>query len=157
MTDDEFITWLRRQNKPDSRAMEQRFYGDPARYIKYESEKGMKMGKLAIVTTKDTFSERDPIDRLLDIWASYMTLRDTGVSSGHENPQDVKDFMTLGEAVEVMVNDLRRHQWWAVRKSRGICTQWIFKDVIYESALLQAKEILEKKMRGNIACARYFR
>jgi hypothetical protein len=105
----------------------------------------------------ESFVEREPVDKVLDIWASYMTLRDSNESGGYSHDQDVKDFMRTGEAVEVMVNNLKRHQWWAIRKSKGICTQWIFRDAIYEDALLQAKEVLVVKMRINVATARYFR
>lgn len=102
------------------------------------------------------FDNREPVDKVLSIWADYMSLKDSDEPGGYSDPQDVKDFMRLGEAVDAMVNNLRRHQWWAIRKSRGICTQWIFKDAIYEEALTQAKKILIEKMRAHVATARYF-
>lgn len=139
-----------------SRARPAREYGDPARHIKFEGEKGKTMPKISVGVANETFSERDPVDAVLDVWARYLSLSDHQISLIEGNPTDTKEFMRLGEAVETMVNDLRRHQWWAVRKSKGFCTQWIFQDAIYEQSLLQAKEILEKKMRGHIACARYF-
>jgi hypothetical protein len=146
-----------RLNQERSRARERRFYGDPSRWVKFEREKGMAMRHIAKSESDETtFAKREPVDKVLDIWADYLRLRDSNEPGGYSNPQDVKDFMRLGEAVEAMVNDLRRHQWWAIRKSRGICTQWIFKDAIYEDALAEAKKKLEEKMRTHIATSKYF-
>lgn len=107
-------------------------------------------------TAGESFEALAPIDKLLTIWAEFISLRDSNEPGGFANPQDVKDFMRIGDAVEAMINDLRRHQWWAVRKSSGICSVWMFKDAIYDDALSQAREILEKKMRVHIATARFF-
>lgn len=165
MTDSEKLTALLsaltvggRLNPEKSRVVESYKYGrDPASFVRFESERGMRMRNLVRKEVAgETFDALAPIDKLLTIWAEYLSLRDEHVSSGLANPQDVKDFMRIGEAVETMVNDLRRHQWWAVRKSRGICSVWVFKDEHYEAHLAQAREILEKKMRAHIATARYF-
>lgn len=154
---EEFIAWLHRQGKPQTRALRQWQYGDPAKHVKFESERGISMRHLVRKETAgDSFESLAPIDKLLTIWAEFISLRDSQVSTGLANPQDVKDFMRIGEAVEVMINDLKRHQWWAVRKSRGICSVWVFKDQHYEAHLTEAREILEKKMRVHIATARYF-
>lgn len=142
-----------RLNPEPSRAREARYYGDPAKSIRFECESGGEMrGKQNVAS----FDNLAPIDKILSIWADFMHLHDSQATSGYANPQDVKDFMRLGEAVEAMVNDLRRHQWWAIRKSRGICTQWMFPDASYGNALTQAKEILSGKMRTHIATAKYF-
>jgi len=155
MTDDQFIAWLHRQGKPETRAQERWKYGDPSRHIRFERERGNNMR--AIRKLDEAFQEkREPVDEILDIWAYWMALTDSNSSEALADPTDAKEFMSIGEAVDCMVNDLKRHQWWAIRKSRGFCSVWIFKDEHYEQHLLQAREILEKKMRAHIATARYF-
>ncbi len=111
---------------------------------------------LKIKNDDDCFANKEPIDKVLDIWAEFISLRDSQEAGGYANPQDVKDFMRVGQAAETMINDLRRHQWWAIRRSRSICTQWIFPDVIYEDTVLQARQILAEKMRLDVATAKYF-
>lgn len=97
-----------------------------------------------------------PLDVCLDIWARWSTLSDYQVTTGCANEQDIKDFMRAGEAVEAMINSLTRCQWWAIRKSKGICTAWIFNDTIFADVLCEAEAILEPKMRKHIATRRYF-
>lgn len=144
-----------RLHQEKSRALPKRYYENPEKSFRFESEKGKTMRQLAKFDDSEV-DNREPVDKVLDIWADYMHLRDSSEPGGYSNPQDVKDFMRLGEAVDAMVNDLRRHQWWAIRKSKGLCTQWIFRDETYERALGQAKEILVAKMRINVATAKYF-
>lgn len=146
-----------RLNPERSRAKERKYYGDPEKHVKFESERGNRMRNLVRKEmVGESFDSLQPLDKLLTIWADYISLSDSNEPGGFANPQDVKDFMRIGEAVEAMINDLRRHQWWAVRKSRGICSVWMFRDAIYDDALSQAHEILEKKMRVHIATARFF-
>lgn len=155
MTEDQFRAWLLRQGKPKDRALEQYKYGDPANFVKYPREKDNNMQ--AIRKLDEVFHEkRNPVDEILDVWSYWMRLKDAAFSESLADPCDVKDAMTIAEAVETMVNDLKRHQWWAIRKSRGICSVWIFKDEHYENHLTQAREILEKKMRTHIATRRFF-
>lgn len=154
MTEDQFQAWLTRLDKEKSRALRSYEYGNPGDFIRFDRERGGNM--LHLKQAEESIAKREPVDRVLDIWASYISLADSCSPGGYANDQDVKDFMRTGEAVETMVNNLKRHQWWAIRKSKGICTQWIFKDAIYEDALTQAKEILVAKMRINVATARYF-
>lgn len=108
------------------------------------------------VVELEAFQRRDPIDVCLDIWARWCALSDFQVTSGNANEQDTKEFMRAGEAVEVMINALPRYQWWAIRKAKGICTAWIFKDSIYPEALQDAKLVLEPLMKKHIATRRYF-
>lgn len=147
-----------RLNPERSRAVESYKYGrDPSEFVKFASERGGVMKNLVRKQASGIeFESLQPLDKLLTIWTEFISLRDSNEPGGFANPQDVKDFMRIGEAVEAMINDLRRHQWWAIRKSRGICSVWMFKDAIYDDALSQAREILEKKLRTHIATARYF-
>lgn len=157
---------LARSGKESSRAVEQKYYGwggDPARHIKFEREKTaparknqrdvMQTMKLAVV---DTFHAQTPYDVCMGIWTEWMKLADHQHSTGFSHPQDVKEFMAAGLAIDTMVNDLKRHQWWAIRKSRGICTVWNFPNVSLADALTQAEAILTPKMRTNEATKRYF-
>lgn len=101
--------------------------------------------------------ERDsPFTTVMRTWARWMTLSDHQHSQGLSHPQDVKEFMACGEAVDVMVSDLSMHQRWAVRKAFGVATVWRFPDTSFEDALLAAEEILTVKMLKNVATRRYF-
>ncbi len=100
--------------------------------------------------------QREPIDLCLDIWLRWMHLADHQHSLVESNQQDTKEFMRAGEAIDTMVNALPRVQWWALRKAKGLCTAWIFKDHVYLGALQDAKDTLEIKMRDHVATRRYF-
>jgi len=97
-----------------------------------------------------------PYGSVMNTWARWMHLDDKPHPTGEANPQDVKEFMACGEAVDVMVNDLPMHQRWAIRKAHGITMQWRFPDASYEDALLAAEAILTLKMLRNVATRRYF-
>jgi hypothetical protein len=146
-------------NKERSYAMPAKYYGrDPARYIKFESEKtpvskGEVMQKLAVV---DTFHQQSPYEQLLSMWAAWMRLADHQHSLAEGHPQDTKEFMAAGEAVNTMIDDLPRYQWWAIRKSRNICTVWNFPNVSLDEALAQAEAILTPKLKAGAATKRYF-
>jgi hypothetical protein len=101
--------------------------------------------------------ERDtPFVRAMNVWASWITMKDRQEAGGWSHPQDAKDFMNTGEAVEVMINDLPRLLWWAVRRSRGIATVWIFPEHSLLDAVGEAELILTPKMRNHLATRRYF-
>lgn len=104
----------------------------------------------------DSFVEKTPFGEVMSIWTRWMALKDQQHTGGDSNLQDSRDFMRTGEAVEVMINDLPRIQWWAVRKSRGIATVWIFPNTSLSEAMERAEEILTPKMRAHIATRRYF-
>ena len=104
----------------------------------------------------DVLHQMTPMDVCLNIWARWNSLADYQVSTGAGNEQDVKEFMRTGEAVECMINSLSRCQWWAIRKSKGICTAWIFKDTIFADALAEAEAVLDPLMRKHVATRRYF-
>lgn len=101
--------------------------------------------------------ERDsPFARVMKTWARWMTLADQQHSNGWAHPQDVKEFMACGEAVEIMIDNLPRVQWWAVRKAFGIATVWRFPEHSYEQALEEAERTLSRAMQQSIATRRYF-
>lgn len=101
--------------------------------------------------------ERDsPFNKVMKIWARWMTLADQQHSNGWAHPQDVKEFMACGAAVEIMIDNLPRIQWWAVRKAFGIATVWRFPEHSYEQALEEAERALSRAMQRNIATRRYF-
>lgn len=97
-----------------------------------------------------------PFNRVMKTWARWMTLADHQQSNGWAHPQDVKEFMACGSAVEIMIDNLPRIQWWAVRKAFGIATVWRFPGHSYEQALKEAERALSNAMQRNIATRRYF-
>lgn len=98
-----------------------------------------------------------PFMSVMRVWARWIRLDDHKHSGGHGHPQDTKELMWTGEAVEVMINDLPRVQWWAIRKQHGVSPAvWRFPDTSMEDALEQAEATLTPKMRCHIDTARYF-
>ncbi len=107
-------------------------------------------------TYLETFFKQTPYNRVMAVWASWITLKDRNEPGGWSNPQDAKEFMRTGEVVEAMINGLPRHQWWAIRKSRGICTVWIFPTLNILDALEAAEITLTTKMKKNADTHRFF-
>lgn len=105
-----------------------------------------------------TAPERDtPFTRCMKIWASWITLKDQPCVGGWGHPQDAKEFLRAGEAVEVMINDLPRVQWWAIRKAHGVSpAAWRFPETSMADALDQAETTLTPKMRNHIDLRRFF-
>ncbi len=98
-----------------------------------------------------------PYARCMKIWASWITLKDQKEAGGWSHPQDAKEFMRTGEAIEAFVNDLPRVQWWAVRKAAGVAPAvWRFPDTSLADALEDAEATLTVKLRNNRDTARYF-
>jgi hypothetical protein len=105
-----------------------------------------------------TAPERDtPFNVVMETWVRWMRLPDFPTSRGDGNLQDTKEFMVTGEAVDVMVGDLPRVQWWAIHKARGLSTAvWRFPETSIADALEDAEQKLMPKMRQHIALKRYF-
>lgn len=97
-----------------------------------------------------------PYNTVLKTWARWMRLDDKQHPSGEAHPQDVKEFMSCGEAVDVMISDLPRIQWWALRRAHGLATVWRFPEVEFAQALEDAEEKLTPRLRKNVATRRYF-
>jgi hypothetical protein len=96
-----------------------------------------------------------PFDVVMGIWAQWMRLKDSKPNSHQPLDQDAKEFMALGEAVTAMLDDLPRIQWWAIMRSRGICTVWRFSDDSFPYALADAEKTLMPKLIKNLATRRY--
>lgn len=105
-----------------------------------------------------TAPERDsPYNLVMGIWVRWMRLPDVPTTRGDGNLQDTKEFMMAGEAVDVMVGDLPRVQWWAIHKARGLSTSvWRFPDTSIADAIEDAEGNLIPKMRKHIALKRFF-
>ena len=108
-----------------------------------------------------TAPERDtPFATVMKTWARWMTLKDDERrSAGLSNPQDVKEFMSCGEAVDALVLDpgvLTVHERWAIRKVFGVCTMWRFPDISLVSAYDEAEKKLLPRLLKNVATRRYF-
>ncbi|ATQ77887.1 hypothetical protein CR152_27830 [Massilia violaceinigra] len=114
----------------------------------------MNIAESAVV---EAAPEREsPFNVVMGIWARWMRLADQQHPGGDANLQDTRDFMRTAEAVNVMVDGLPRVNWWAVKKSQGICTVWRFPDSSYADALQGAEVALVPKMKNHIAVRRYF-
>lgn len=97
-----------------------------------------------------------PYIKVMKTWARWMTLSDRQHSDGLSHPQDVKEFMACGEAVDVMIGDLPIYERWAIRKAHGLATAWIYPERSLAATLLSAEQILSAKMVKNVATRRYF-
>lgn len=99
-----------------------------------------------------------PYQRVMKVWHQWIHLKDTQEPSGWSHPQDAKELMATGEAVETMINDLPRVQRWAVHKAMGIAPAvWRFPNADYAAELLSAEDTLTQKMQRNVNTRRYFR
>jgi hypothetical protein len=142
-----FIAWDRRACGMGMR------YGDRCHnYAEREEDAMPKLERRDL----DSVIVETPYKRLMDIWQRWVSLSDRQCSDGDANLQDTKDFMRAGEAVETMINDLPRYQWWAIRKARGISTVWLFQNLNLLDALADAEKNLTPKMRQHIATRRFF-
>lgn len=137
--------------------------GQDMEVVQVRGEAGRECGDAAAmhaggqaVTVGDKDAGESGFSRVMKTWARWMTLEDHQHSNGWANPQDVKEFMACGSAVENMIDNLPRIQWWAVRKAFGIATVWRFPDYSYERALEEAEHTLSRAMQRNIATRRYF-
>ncbi|WP_426111014.1 hypothetical protein [Massilia sp. PWRC2] len=115
------------------------------------------MTKIAAVEIQVAPEPMTPYLRIMKIWTSWISLADRQEAGGWSHPQDAKEFMRCGEAVDVMINDLPRVCKWAIHKAQGIAPGvWRFPDTSFADALLDAEEKLTPKMRNNIDTRRYF-
>lgn len=101
-----------------------------------------------------------PFVAVMKTWARWMTLRDDiRRSAGLSHPQDVKEFMSCGEAVDALVHDrsiLTEHQRWAVKRVFGVASVWRYPDVSLQDTFAAAEEILMPRLQKNVATKRYF-
>lgn len=121
-----------------------------------ESEEGAHMQEVATQEAEKAPERDSPYTAVMKTWARWMSLADHQHSTGYANPQDVKEFMACGEAVDVMVSDLTIHQRWAVRKAFGLATAWRYPERSLPDTLAAAEAILSLKMLKNVATRRYF-
>jgi hypothetical protein len=97
-----------------------------------------------------------PFVVVMKLWARWMTLTDRREAGGWAHPQDVKEFMRAGEAVDAMVNDLPSAQRWAIYRAYGIATVWRFPNLPLAEVVIEAEQILTPKMLRNVDVKRYF-
>lgn len=107
--------------------------------------------KIVVAPEADT-----PYNNVMKTWARWMTLNDRAHSDGLSHPQDVKEFMACGEAVDVMIDDLPIHERWAIRKAHGLATAWRYPERSLADTLVAAEVLLTGKMIKNVATRRYF-
>ena len=97
-----------------------------------------------------------PFNVVMKLWARWMTLTDRQHAGGWAHPQDVKEFMRAGEAVDTMVNDLPSSHRWAIYRAYGIATVWRFPSLPLADVLIEAEEKLTPRMLRNVDVKRYF-
>ena len=117
---------------------------------------------------QSAFHKPDPYTQLMSCWADYMRVDDRDLGSrGMKLATDAVDErdvhaqqraadLKTGEAVNAMVDSLSALHRWAICKSQGISRGWRFPNANYESTLSEARDDLEKKLRGNVATRLYF-
>lgn len=115
------------------------------------------MKEEAMIEVRDEVTKLPPYARVMKVWASWMTLKDRSTSGGYSHPQDAKEFMRTGEAVDTMVRSLPRVNRWAVDKAHGISTVWIFPNISLADVMLENEKILSSKMRNHADTMRFFR
>jgi hypothetical protein len=123
---------------------------------KNETTEGSPMNETAANQTEKAPKADTPYSAVMKTWARWMSLADEQHSHGLANPQDVKEFMACGEAVDVMIDELPIHYRWAIRKAFGLATAWIYPDKSLADTLVAAEAILSVKMLKNVATRRYF-
>lgn len=98
-----------------------------------------------------------PFVIVMKIWARWMTLRDRREPGGWAHPQDVKEFMRTGEAIDAMVNDLSSEHRWAVYRAYGIATIWRYPQLSLADVIVEVELKMMPKMLKNVDVKRYFR
>lgn len=118
---------------------------------------------------KDSFIKRDGLDICLDYWNYFMSKNDSdlgiknqtglqgdGDGYGNDDTSEQRHANKVGEATNAMVNSLLAHERWAIYRSRGLCTQWLFPLLNFLDVLPKAQESLTQKLKINIATCHYF-
>jgi hypothetical protein len=117
---------------------------------------------------KSVFNKLDPYALLLACWVDFMRADDRDLGAAgmkltgegvyerdvHER-QRAAD-LTVGEAVNAMVDSLAMRDRWAIYKSQGIALAWRFPNTRYEDVLMAARNELEKKLRNNLVTRLYW-
>ncbi len=115
------------------------------------------------------FVEETPLDVCLDLWVRWQHRSDVGigwrgrsaglVSDAEADAEQLYDRMDseVGEAVDVMISDLKVQHNWAIKKRCAIATQWKFPSLIFADVLADAEKALESKLKKNIATHKYFK
>jgi hypothetical protein len=101
-------------------------------------------------------------------WVDYMQVDDRDLGSRGmklvgESKRDIDVHeaqrladIRMGEAVNAMVDSLNVLQRWAIYKSQRMANVWRFNNANYETVLTNARDVLEEKLRKNIATRIYF-
>lgn len=117
---------------------------------------------------QSTIRTTDPYAQCMDCWVDFMRvpnldlsprgmklLGDAPPDANVHEAQYIAD-LKLGEAVNAMVDSLTMQHRWAIYKSQGIASAWRFPNARYEDVLMEARDELEKKLRGNVATRLYW-
>lgn len=97
-----------------------------------------------------------PFVVVMKLWARWMKLSDRREAGGWAHPQDVKEFMRAGEAIDAMINDLQSAHRWAIYRAYGIATVWRYPNLPLADMVVEVEQILTPKMLLNVDVKRYF-
>lgn len=123
----------------------------------------MSIRKIDVVMVR-----QEPLDVCLEIWLEWQRKRSLNlgfhrraaglVGDASDDSDQLYDSMdtATAEAVEAMMAGLPRHLDWAIRKQCGVATVWNFPQLDFCQELVIARQMLEKKLRTNIATGGFF-
>ncbi|MBY0237880.1 MAG: hypothetical protein K2X55_01050 [Burkholderiaceae bacterium] len=112
--------------------------------------------------------QQEPLDVCLAVWLEWQRKRTLNLgwhrrsaglcSDACADSDDLYDSMdtAAAEAVEAMMASLPRHLDWALRKACGIATVWRFPQLDFAAELVNARMLLETKLKKNIATQSFF-
>jgi hypothetical protein len=122
----------------------------------------------AIRKIEEHFIEQTPLDLCLDCWVRWLDYdelkigwRDKSlglVGNSSRSSEQLYSALEIevGMAVDAMIDSLKTHHAWAIRKRCSVATLWRFPQMDFFSVLVEAEKELEKKLKNNIATRSYF-
>ena len=79
------------------------------------------------------------------------TLKSDGDGYGNEDTGQTRRDNEIATATGAMIRSLPRHLEWAIKKMRGVANVWNFPSLDFGRASMEAKDLLEEKLKRNVA------
>lgn len=117
---------------------------------------------------EERFIEQTPLDLCLDCWVRWLEYADLDIGWRGKSIGLVGDTERTSEqiysaierevamAVDAMIESLKTHHAWAIRKRCAVATAWRFPQLDFFTVVVEAEKELEKKLKNNIATRSYF-
>jgi len=117
---------------------------------------------------EEYFIEQTPLDLCLDCWVRWLEYDDLDIGwrgksiglVGDTGRSSEQIYFALerdaGMAVDAMVESLKTHHAWAIRKRCSVATVWRFPQLNFFAVVVEAEKELEKKLKNNVATRSYF-